>query len=309
MPSLALPARTDAGQIRLAVGPNGEARLLVPLARDDSLQSMEAGPALLISVSTLMHKGRASRFMDLMCLSSELETVFGDVVSEILARIAAGANVSQATSETIEDFRALLIPHSHRDIERHRVAGLVGELVILNRLLDLSPSAWRAWQGPAGDRHDFRVRDNSLEVKASLRAGVSVITINGLAQLEPPSDGSLHLLHLVLEPADGSLLSVAALGGQALSKADNPSGLRELLLSVGCSDILDERWNRHTFRLEGEKLYSVSVDFPRIAPSCFEGGDVPAGVVDATYEIDLGFAESCRRPPTEVDELLREFAR
>ncbi len=307
VPSLALAASTDAGRIRLAVGPNGEARLLVPLARDDRPHPMEPGPALRISVSTLMHKGRALRFLDVMCLSNELEAVFGDVVDEILARIAAGAGVSEATSKTIEDFRALLVPQSHRELERSQVAGLVAELIVLNRLLDLSPSAWRTWRGPMGDRHDFRVRDKSLEVKASLRAGVSIVTINGLKQLEPPSNGSLQLLHVVLEAVDGGLLTVSALGGKALSQADDSSGLRELLLSVGCSDIHDQRWNRHAFRLERELLYSVSGDFPRIAPSCFADGDVPAGIVDATYQVDLGFAEDCIRSPAEFEDLLREF--
>ncbi len=306
--SLPLEARTPAGPIRLAVGPNGEGRLLVPLSPGDRPQVMESGPALRISVSTFTHKGLASRFLDLMCLSTELEAVFADVVDEILVRIAAGAGISEAVTETIDDFRALLVPQSHREPERNRVAGLVAELIVLNQLLDLSSAAWRTWRGPAGDRHDFRIRDTSLEVKASLRAGASVVTINGLEQLEPPAGGSLHLLHMVLEPVDGGLLNVSALGGQALAKADEPSGLRELLMGAGCDDVDDQGWNRHSFRLDAEQLYDVSSDFPRIASSRFSDGKIPAGVVDATYQIDLGFAEGCGVTAAKFDELLREFA-
>jgi hypothetical protein len=308
VPSLPLAIRTPAGMMRLAVGPNGEARLLVPLSHGDRPQAMEAGPALRISVSTFTHKGRSSRFLDLMCLSTALEGVFADVVEEILARIATGTGITEALTETIDDFRALLVPHTHGEPERNRVAGLVAELLVLNQLLDRSSAAWRAWRGPAGDRHDFRVRDNSLEVKASLRAGASVVTINGLEQLEPPAGGTLHLLHMVLEPVDGGLLNVSALGSQALAKADQPSGLRELLMGTGCDDVHDQGWNRHTFRLDAEQLYSVSSDFPRIAPSRFLYGKVPAGVVDATYQIDLDFAEGFRLPAAKFEELLREFA-
>ena len=183
VPSLPLDVRTAGDPVRLAIGSGGEARLLIPLGRDDHMPIVESGPAL--------------RFLDLSCLSPELETVFAEVVDELLARIAAGSRVSDAVSDTLEDFRALLVPASRRAPERNQVAGLVAELVVLNRLLDISERAWRAWRGPAGDRHDFRTRDTSLEIKASLRAGTKVITINGLEQMEPPTGGNLHLLHML----------------------------------------------------------------------------------------------------------------
>ncbi len=308
VPSLPLETRTAAGLVRLAIGPNGEARLLVPLAHDERSPDVEPGPALRISIATFSHKGRASRFLDLMCLSAELEGVFADIVDEILARIEAGSGISEAVTGTIEDFRTLIVPPSSRRPDTNRVAGLVAELVVLNRLLDISNTAWRAWRGPAGDRHDFRVRDDSLEVKASLRAGAGVVTINGLEQLEPPAGGTLHLLHMTLEPVDGGLLSVSALGGQALSCADDPPGLRDLLVAAGCDDINDPGWNRHAFRLDAERLYSVSTGFPCIAPSRFEGGKAPVGIVDATYRIDLGFATECELPPARMGALLKEFA-
>jgi hypothetical protein len=135
-----------------------------------------------------------------------------------------------------------------------------------------------------------------------------VITINGLEQLERPAGGDLHLLHMILEPVDGGLLNISGLGSQILGKADDPSGVRDLLIAAGCNDVDDPEWNRHAFRSDAEQLYSVSEDFPRISPSRLAEGRVPAGVVDATYRIDLGFAEACRLPHTRLDDLLREFA-
>lgn len=306
--SLPLDTRTAAGPIRLAVGSNGEARLLIPLAQGERPQTTEPSPALHIGISTFTHRGRASRFLDLVCLSTELESVFADVVDEILARIASGSLVAEVVTETIDDFRALLVPQSHGVPERNRIAGLVAELVVLNRILEISSAAWRAWSGPTGDRHDFRLRDTSIEVKASLRAGASVVTINGLEQLEPPAGGTLHMLHMILEPVERGLLSVSGLGDQALEKADDPSGLRDLLLAAGCDDLHDPAWNRYAFRPDGEQLYSVSSDFPRITPSRLAEAKVLAGVVDATYQIDLGFAEDWRLPSGRLDDLLRELA-
>lgn len=307
VPSLPLEITTAAGPIRMAVGSHGEARLLIPLGKGARLPSIEPGPALGVGLSTFTHRGRATTYLDLVCLSAELESVFAELVHELLRRIAQGTPVAESVQKTVDDFRALLVAQPNRAPEKSRVAGLIAELLMLNRLLDISCSAWRSWRGPAGDRHDFRARDTSLEIKASLHAGASVVTINGLDQLEPPAGGTLHLLHMILEPVGGGLLTVAGLGGQALEKADYPEGVSEMLHAVGCDDVEDSGWNRHAFRLEGEQLYTVTSGFPRISPSIFQAGEAPAGVVEATYKIDLGLAESCQASEVRYSELLREL--
>jgi hypothetical protein len=259
-------------------------------------------------LTTLTHGQRAIRFLDVICMSPELEAVFGEVVDDIVRRLADRKDGVAAVAGALNDFRELLVRPAGSEMDRSRVVGLVAELVLLNRLLDISPSAWRCWRGPAGDRHDFRARDVSLEVKASLGAGAREVTINGIDQLEPPVGGSLHLAHLVLETVEGGLLTVASLGDRALLRADDPSGLRALLAAVGCTDVHDTAWNRFAFRAEAERLYRVGPGLPRIVPSSFVGGMIPAGIVDATYRIDLGHASDAERPPTEFASLLQELS-
>ena len=183
------------------------------------------------------------------------------------------------------------------EVDRAKVAGLIGELVVLNRLLHRSPSAWRAWRGPAGDRHDFRVSDTSLEVKATLRPGASTVTISSLEQLEVPTGGTLHLLCVVLEPVSSGILSVSGLGRNAMSKADDPDRLSELLTGAGCHDVDAEEWNRHRFRSEAEHLYEIRPGFPRLTVSMLTDGVVPSGVHKINYQTDLSIAGSflCKR--------------
>lgn len=298
-----------AGPIRLAVGPNGEARLLLPLAAQERPVGIDAGGALSATTSSFVQHGRAYRFLDLTCLSINLESVFGEIVDEIIARVSKGFGCVEAARTTLDDFRALLAERPSDRIERSRVAGLVAELVLLNRLLELSASAWRAWRGPAGDRHDFRAAGTSLEVKASLRAGSATITVNGLTQLEAPSGGTLHLAHLTLEPVSGGLLTVAGLGRRALAMADDPAVLRDLLVGVGCPDVEADAWNRVAFRLESESFYRVETGFPRIVPSAFAGGQGPVGVDEVTYRIDLSVALAFKCSADEFDQLLRTLTR
>jgi len=300
---------TVTGPIRLAVGPNGEARLLLPLTKQERPSGVEAEGALAVTVSTLTHGGRAYRFLDLTCLSLELEPVFGEVVDEIVSRVSRGIGCLEAARTTLDDFRNLLDPSPPDRIDRSRIAGLVGELVVLNRLLDLSPSAWRAWRGPAGDRHDFRAVDTSLEVKASLRAGSVTVTINGLEQLVPPTGGTLHLAHLTLEAVSGGLLTIAALGARALAMADDPAELRGLLAGVGCPNVAAKAWNQDAFRIEAESHYRVEANFPRIVSSAFKGDSPPPGVDDVAYRIDLSVASSYKCLADEIDAIFRTLAR
>ena len=291
IPTIPTDVSTVGGAVRLAVGENGEPRLLLPLAHRETPASVDAGNALSVSVSSFSYKGSRLRFLDLICVCQDLETVFGEVVDEILARIGRGDSCVDAAQSTIEDFRALLMRAHATDVGTGRVAGLVAELLVLNRLLDRSPSAWRAWRGPAGDRHDFRVGDTSLEVKASLHSGTSGVTINGLGQLEVPIDGTLHLVHIVLEPVTGGILSLASLARSAMTKADEPPRIETLLAAAGCRDVDAEGWDRHSFRRESERLYEIRPGFPRLTHTMLKDDAVPRGVHDVTYTIDLSVAQ------------------
>ena len=290
IPTIPTEVSTVGWPVRLALGANGEPRLLLPVARGDASASIDGGAALSVSVSSFSYRGQHLHFLDLTCLQTELEAVFEELVDEILKRIDHGNSCTEAAQSTIRDFRALL-SRATTDVGKGRVAGLIAELLVLNRLLDLSRAAWNTWSGPMGDRYDFRVGGTSLEVKASLRAGASSVIINGLEQLEVPSGGTLHLLRIVLEPVSGGMLSVSTLARSALLKADEPSRLEALLAATGCRDAAAEEWNRHSFRRESERLYEIRGGFPRMTRTMLREAAVPGGVHDVTYKIDLSLAE------------------
>ena len=290
IPTIPTDVYTVAGPVRLAIGPNEEPRVLLPLTDQEERTTIHGGNALSISVSTFNHEGQKLRFLDLMCLSPDLETTFGEVVDEILARISRGDSCATAAQSTIEDFRSLLMRAGGAEVDRRKVAGLIAELFVLNRLLDRSPSGWRAWRGPARDRHDFRAGDTSLELKASIRPGASHFTINGLDQLEIPTGGTLHLLRIVIEPVSNGLLSVSGLARGAISKADEPETVRELLAAAGCRDVDAKDWSRHRFRFDSEWLYEIRPGFPRLTASMLNDGIAPRGVHEVSYKVDLSVA-------------------
>ena len=294
IPTISTDVSNFAGPVRLAVGEKNEPRILLPLSRRELPTLVDTGNALSVSVSSFRYKGTHLRFLDLICVRENLETVFGEVVDEILTRVGRGDSCADAAQSTIADFRTLLIRAPQDDASLGRVAGLVAELLVLSRLLDRSPSGWQAWRGPVGDRHDFRVAATSLEVKSSLRSAKSGVTINGLGQLDPPTGGSLHLLRFVLEPVANGVLTVANLARSAMSKADDPPRIETLLHATGCPDAFGDEWNRHSFRRESEHLYEIRPGFPRLTRTMLKDGLAPHGVHDITYTIDLSVAEEFR---------------
>lgn len=309
VPTWPTDVRTALGSLRLALGKSGEPRMLLPIPDRESVTNLEETPALSISTTFFTHMGVRIRFLDVTCLSKDLEVVFEEVAGEILSRVSSGASCKEAIHSTLRDFRSLLRQSSQDVIETTRVVGLVAELLVVNRLLDRSALAWRSWSGPAKDRHDFRLGSTSLEVKASLRLSNPSITIHGLDQLEAPSDGTLHLVRLVLEPVASGPLSVSSLGNTALSKAQDPEQLRELISQCGCEDIDAAHWNRQSFRLDSEFLYEISHGFPRLTSSMIEGGGHPAGVSQISYSIDLTMATGFLRDRNVYVTIEKELAR
>lgn len=295
------------GPIRLALGAKGEPRLLMPLGKREKPSLVTGAPALDVRVSEYSDRGRATRFLDLSCLVQELETVFGEVAEQILLRVQGGMPCVEAARSTIEEFRSLLIRSPEAVVSREKIAGLVGELLVLKRLLDRSPEAWRSWNGPASDRHDFSKEANALEVKVTTKKGKTEITVNGLEQLSEPAGGLLYLQHFELEAAATGMLSVSSLGRAVLASASQPGKIRELLAAIGCNDVDDESWNAAAFRLERESLYEVREGFPRVVPSLFAGGSAPAGVSGLTYVTDLAVAAHFLLPPENIGAIEELF--
>lgn len=303
IPSRATNVKTAQGPVRFALGEKGEARLLLPLHDRERVPELLSTSYLKIGDVECLLEGKNHRFLDFTCLSKDLEGVFAEVAEEILIRIKDGISCPSAAQATLEDFRTLLLTGPKLAVSDNIISGLVGELLILNRLLDRSSGAWSSWNGPLGDRHDFRAKDNSLEIKTSARPDNSQITISSLEQLSAPTGGSLHLTHLILEQVAGGQLSVAKLATAAFEKASNSEELQRRLTSIDCPNPVAPEWNHLSFRFEREATYHVIPGFPRIIAEEFNRGKLPDGVCGAVYQIDLSVADAFRISSEKTEEV------
>ncbi|ABD55779.1 PD-(D/E)XK motif protein [Jannaschia sp. CCS1] len=307
VPSRATAVTTGYGHVRIAIGPQGEPRLLVPVGSPASGSTNVGSRNLVLARSSFRSSGKLEHFIDVTLRNSQLTRVFTELVEEILKRLENGEPPESSVHGTIQDFRNLLAKTPEGEIPLTKLGGLIGELVILERLTAMRPEALDGWTGPIGQRHDFRRCSIALEVKSSLRSDAARVTIHGPEQLLPPSDGRLILVHIRLEPVDGGALSVAELHQAIIKHGTDELALDERLAEIGCRDPRAEEWNATRFAIEGIDFYAVSTGFPSVTPASFSDDMLPAGVVNLTYEIDLSTARGHLLDPAQTAAVLSEF--
>lgn len=308
VPSRATAVTTGYGQVRIAIGSQGEPRLLVPVGRPASGTTTAGSRNLLLARSSFRSAGKLEHFIDIILRNPRLTRVFTELVEEILKRLESGEGPETAVHGTIQDFRNLLARTPEGEVPVTKIGGLVGELVILERMTATRPEALDGWTGPTGQRHDFRRRDVAIEVKTSLRSDATRVTVHGPEQLLPPSDGRLNLAHVRLEPVDGGALSVAELHRAIIKHGTDELALDERMAELGCRDPQSEEWNTTRFALEGVDIYKVTAGFPSITPASFPSGALPAGIVTLTYEVDLAAARKYLLDQAQKEALFAEFA-
>ena len=121
--------------------------------------------------------------------------LIGQVSGSVLADIAPHAALARAVElwDTLVAQTAIL--------SEERQAGLFGELLLLERLLQADVAqAVSAWVGPDRQAHDFRLGFVEFEVKTTSSAK-RVHTINGVGQLSPSVGCSLFLVSTQIHDA------------------------------------------------------------------------------------------------------------
>ena len=307
IPSLLSGVEADAGPVRLALGPRGEGRLLLPVGESERVPCIPQTPTLRIRDEFFLFESRSWRFIDLTCLVTELDGVFGEVADEIMRRIADGHGALKACLTTLGEFRMLLVPKSSGPV-KHEIVGLVGELLLLDALSEVDSDACIIWRGPMGERHDFRAGTLAVEVKTSSRAANEVLRVTSIDQLLEPEGGELVLFRYTLEESTGGRVSVGSLFASLATKVSDPLQLRDLLARAGCSDPGSDDWNGITFSLEETRAYRVTNAFPRLVPPSLIDGSLATGVSCVEYDVDLSSARETLLDEQQRREFLERMS-
>ncbi|MFP4512484.1 MAG: PD-(D/E)XK motif protein, partial [Acidimicrobiales bacterium] len=213
-----------------------------------------------------------------------LSEEFRRLTADMAARIEAEpSSANRICHQVLGRWRELL--HGRRPaLGPEALTGLFGELHALHQVVERDPARRiELWTGPTGAPHDLTTPSAELEVKATRRREGRFVEIHGLDQLQPPEDGTLHLLYLRVEERDQGR-TVSDLVESLRSLGVDSSRLDQLLDQSGWSE--DEPDDDRLAIVE-ERMYLVDDSFPKIVPQSFVGGAPPDGVMQLRYTVDL----------------------
>ncbi len=210
-----------------------------------------------------------------------LTTLLGDL------QLPGTAETLESQIKTWIDFWA----KEHPEGSKQLLLGLIGELLAIDRWLNLEGLTHSNWTGPEGLPQDFRGEKDGLEVKVlGTRTGPLVHQISSVHQLQDMPDGKLFVLSFRITLASTGSESVHELvervrGKQIFESAEGQNHLNAALSSTGYSSELPIQLSR--FDLVQEHLFEVVQGFPRLVLK-----DLPSDsrVLDVKYSIDLSAA-------------------
>ncbi len=285
----------DVHEVSLAKDSAGRIHLFIRQKTGDARFMPALGSALSVEWRD-DPSGEAAGLLDVSCVDHRVLDTFMSLSGEMLDRI------DQSSRSALTEFRSVLedwrrvLDRAVRRVSRNQIVGLFGELIILERLAKTDPGrAIKAWRAKEGYHHDFALT-NAVEVKTYVTAHAPRVEIHGAFQLDPPQNGTLHLVTFRVEFNEGGR-TVADLVELIVSLGVDRDGL------LGRSHeeapiVLDE-----TYRLAiaEERLYAIEPNFPGIRAS--RVGNALDGVDKVRYELLL---DACpgRLSEAELDRVL-----
>ncbi|GAA3835199.1 PD-(D/E)XK motif protein [Streptomyces chiangmaiensis] len=301
-----LPVDVDSGSLALAVDHEGYRHVLLPIAMHRKVRHGLDGPVLRLRKRPLEDAETYQHYADLACLRHDLDDLFMELCVDVLAAARElPEDPVKALYRVLDRWKALFRTQG-TPLGPEELAGLFGELTVLNRLLRKDPSAHRLWYGPEGYRHDFLARTRAVEVKTTTSGEGRRPRIHGLDQLEAPEHGTLCLawfrVHRVGASGVGIAFSEAV--AEVLRLCDDESALLDLLARAGYHPADAVHYQDVRFAIAEERWYVVDAHFPGLTTRALTAAGVPVSVLDVEYTIDLSGEIPATLPPDQVSRMI-----
>ncbi|MDJ0395011.1 PD-(D/E)XK motif protein [Rhodococcus sp. G-MC3] len=281
-----LPVDCEGGRLLAGLDPAKRRHLLIPLVAAQHVSVNSFGTNLRFSERIITTGTAVKRFADIACLNPELGDLFTQVCSDIILAVAASpSSALRATTTVLNRWRSLFLSSSSV-LADYQIVGLFSELLLLRELLTRNTSASQFWTGPSGDRHDFSLDGDAIEVKSTTATDNRRVGVHGLDQLDPPGTGKLWLYWVRLERRSGAMC-LSTLVSDVLALTDDYTGLLTKLRAVGYQ-LADQEWYvEESFEVVESGWYGVENDFPRLTRLQLAAAGVAINVSNVSYSLDL----------------------
>ncbi|MET7486016.1 PD-(D/E)XK motif protein [Streptomyces sp. NPDC005538] len=304
-----LSVATGSGPLAVAVDHDGHRHLLVPIHGHMKVRSGLDGPVLRLRKRPLEDAETYRTYADLGCLRDDLDDLFTELCVDVLEEaVELSDNPVKALYRVLDRWKSLFRTEGP-PLGSEELAGLFGELTVLNRLLVQDPSAHRIWRGPEGHRHDFSAAINAVEVKVSTGSEGRRLRIHGLDQLEAPDRGTLFVTWFRLRRTTTSGVGTRFVESvdEALRLSDDEGALLALLARAGYRLADADLYEDVRFAIVEERWYQVGADFPGLTGEILTAAGVPVSVRDVEYTIDLSGEAPAPMDPRQVSRMIENL--
>lgn len=210
--------------------------------------------------------------------------LFATVCADVLQAAASAPQI-----EGLASFLARLHAWRHflrerrSGLTRNETVGLMGELIVLRRLIQDDARLLANWTAPDDGLHDFELAGHALEVKATL-GPAATLHISSLDQLDTSGLRRLDLLHIrLVETPEGECVGDLIQGIiSCLTQDAERRNFDNALLRRGLMP--DDAGARSSPRVSVRMLtaFAVEESFPRLVRA-----SVPPAVAEADYTLEL----------------------
>lgn len=268
----------------------------------DSIAALELPPdssAFRCIVAAIEGLGDDQVGIVITLIDPDYEDLFVHLSSDIIGAASRESSPHKAVGaifRTIERWRRFISRMGLGTLSDDEVQGLIGELSILSRLINLRDerTAVMAWTGPDDAIHDFSLGSTELEVKSHQGNPAGGIWVNDLAQLQPSPSCLLYLIVPRVFPSTPSGLPLPRFIEHLYKQLEGDPSALELftrkLASIGYLESLSGRYTKN-YTIGEISTYRVADGFPAIDP-----GTMPSAVEKVRYKLRLAPLE-----PWQVD--------
>lgn len=227
----------------------------------------ETGPLLVLS---LEDEGRRDLFA----------TVCADVIDS--ATLADARDARDQFVARLDAWRHFLRIRTS-GLSRSETVGLIGELLVMERLLQASSENLATWEAPHDGLHDFQRGGHAIEIKTGLGPAAS-ITISRLDQLDITGLRQLNLIHvkLIESPSGRNLRDIIATINRMLPDTASRNAFDNALLRRGLTPDDETARSSPKVQMRNIETYSVTEAFPRLVRS-----QLPIAITEACYTLEV----------------------
>jgi hypothetical protein len=244
-----------------------------------------------VVVSEPLEHGRAGKTRLILSLTHvRFRDVFRALCEDVTRNLLFATSETEAASifvSRLVRWQAFLRKHDPGGLSLEQRRGLVGELILLQKLLlegVSSESAVMAWTGCRGTNHDFQFSCASIEVKTTGSNTPHAFNVSNAGQLDDSGVEALFLHLVIVDESEGGAASLPELVQSVrLQLADAAAGeFDDSLREVGFLDVHSELYSSPRYTVRSNRYFHVVSGFPRLL-----GSTLPEGVEDVKYRVAL----------------------